>query len=325
MRRSASEKMEIIRIVQDSELGVKQTLEELGISRSTFYVWYKHYLENGFEGLKPKLPKRKSFWNKIPEKEKKKVVEIALEEEELSPRELACHITDKKGWFISESSVYRILKERGLITSPKWILMAAADEFRDKTSHIHQQWQTDFTYFKIIGWGWYYLATIMDDYSRYIIHWELCSNMESDDAMRVVEQALQITGLTEKNRPRLLTDNGSCYVSNAFKEFIQQQKMRHVQGAPYHPQTQGKIERYHRTMKNVVKLENYYYPDELRNRLEEFVIYYNNHRYHESLGNVTPADFYSGIQKAVINRRKELKIKTIKERRMQNNKTTQFV
>ena len=321
MRRSASEKMEIIRIVQDSELGVKQTLEELGISRSTFYVWYKHYLEDGFEGLKPKSPNRKSFWNKIPEKEKKKVIEIALEKEDLSPRELACHITDKKGWFISESSVYRILKERGLITSPKWILMAAADEFKDKTSYVHQQWQTDFTYFKIIGWGWYYLATIMDDYSRYIIHWELCSNMESDDAMRVVEQALQITGLTEKKRPRLLTDNGSCYVSNAFKEFIHGQKMGHVQGAPYHPQTQGKIERYHRTMKNVVKLENYYYPDELRNRLAEFVNFYNNHRYHESLGNVTPADVYFGRQKEILNRRKEIKMETIKERRKMNRQS----
>jgi len=321
MRRSASEKMEIIRIVQDSELGVKQTLEELGISRSTFYVWYKHYLEDGFEGLKPKSPNRKSFWNKIPEKEKKKVIEIALEKEDLSPRELACHITDKKGWFISESSVYRILKERGLITSPKWILMAASDEFKDKTSHIHQQWQTDFTYFKIIGWGWYYLATIMDDYSRYIIHWELCSNMESDDAMRVVEQALQVTRLTEKKRPRLLTDNGSCYVSNAFKEFIHGQKMGHVQGAPYHPQTQGKIERYHRTMKNVVKLENYYFPDELRNRLAEFVNFYNNHRYHESLGNVTPADVYFGRQKEVLNRRKEIKMETIKERRKMNQQS----
>jgi len=321
MRRSASEKMEIIRIVQDSELGVKQTLEELGISRSTFYVWYKHYLEDGFEGLKPKSPNRKSLWNKIPEKEKKKVRDIALEKEDLSPRELACHITDKKGWFISESSVYRILKEYNLITSPKWILMAAADEFKDKTSHVHQQWQTDFTYFKIIGWGWYYLATIMDDYSRYIIHWELCSNMESNDAMRVVGQAIQITGLTEINRPRLLTDNGSCYVSNAFKEFIHQQKMGHAQGAPYHPQTQGKIERYHRTMKNVVKLENYYYPDELRNRLAEFINFYNNQRYHESLGNVTPADVYFGRQKEVLNRRKEIKIETIKERRKWNKKT----
>jgi len=320
MRRSAGEKMEIIRIVQDSELGVKRTLQELGISRSTFYEWYKRYLEEGFEGLKPKESKRKTFWNKIPDQERQKVVETALDKTELSPRELAFHITDKQGWFISESSVYRILKERGLITSPAWILMAASGEFKDKTAYVHQQWQTDFTYFKIIGWGWYYLATVMDDYSRYIITWELCKNMESNDAKRVIGQALDKTGLQEDKRPRLLSDNGSCYVSNEFKKFIKNEKMGHVKGAPYHPQTQGKIERYHRTMKNIVKLENYYFPDDLRTRIQEFVDYYNNHRYHESLGNITPADVYFGRNKEILSRRSEIKNKTLKERRKFNEK-----
>lgn len=313
--------MEIIHIVQDSELGVKRTLEELGISRSTFYEWYKRYLEEGYEGLKPRESKRRSFWNKIPDQERKKVVETALEKEDLSPRELACHITDNQGWFISESSVYRILKERGLITSPAWILMAASNEFKDKTTYVHQQWQTDFTYFKIIGWGWYYLATVMDDYSRYIITWELCPNMESADAKRVVGHALQTTDLVQDNRPRLLTDNGSCYVSNAFREFIDQENMGHVRGAPYHPQTQGKIERYHRTMKNIVKLENYFFPGDLRASIEAFVDYYNNERYHESLENVTPADVYFGRQKQIIDRRKEIKLETIKERRKINQKS----
>ncbi len=310
--------MEIINIVEGSELGVKRTLEELGISRSTFYEWYKRYLENGFDGLKAKIPEQKSFWNKIPEKERCQVVETALEKTELSPRELAFHITDKQGWFISESSVYRILKERGLITSPAWIVMAAADEFKDKTVRVHQQWQTDFTYFKIIGWGWYYLATIMDDYSRYIISWELCKNMESVDAMRVVGQALDETRLQENNRPRLLTDNGSSYVSNEFTKFIQDQKMGHVRGAPYHPQTQGKIERYHRTIKNIVKLENYFFPEVLKESIESFVDYYNNERYHESLKNVTPADVYFDRAKELLSRRKDIKTKTIKERKKKN-------
>jgi len=320
MRRSAGEKMEIIRIVQDSELGVKRTLEELGISRSTFYDWYKRYLEEGYEGLKPRESKRRTFWNKIPDQERKMVIETALEHEDLSPRELAFHITDNQGWFISESSVYRILKEKGLITSPAWILMAASDEFKDKTTHVHQQWQTDFTYFKIIGWGWYYLATVMDDYSRYIIGWELCRNMESGDAKRAIRQALDKTGLQEDKRPRLLSDNGSCYVSNEFKKFIKDEKMGHVKGAPYHPQTQGKIERYHRTMKNIVKLENYYFPDDLRTRIEDFVDYYNNHRYHESLKNVTPADVYFGRSEQVLTRRTEIKNMTIRERRKENKK-----
>jgi transposase InsO family protein len=320
MRRSAGEKMEVIRIVQDSELGVKRTLEELGISRSTFYEWYKRYLEEGYEGLKPRESKRRTFWNKIPERERNKVIETALDKEDLSPRELAFHITDNQGWFISESSVYRILKEKGLITSPAWILMSASDEFKDKTTHVHQQWQTDFTYFKIIGWGWYYLATVMDDYSRYIIGWELCRNMESGDAKRVIGHALNKTGLQEDKRPRLLSDNGSCYVSNEFKKFIKDEKMGHVKGAPYHPQTQGKIERYHRTMKNVVKLENYYFPDDLKARIQEFVDYYNNHRYHESLKNVTPADVYFGRKNEVLSRRSDIKIKTIEERKRMNKK-----
>jgi len=213
MRRSASEKMEIIRIVEGSELGVRRTLEELGVVRSTFYEWYRRYLEEGFEGLKPRSAQRKSFWNKIPDKQRSEVIEIALDKTDLSPRELACYITDNHGWFISESNVYRILKERGLITSPAWILMEAANEYKDKTTNVHQQWQTDFTYFKIIGWGWYYLSTVLDDYSRYIITWDLCSNMESDDAKRSINTAIQETGVNREEMPRLLTDNGSSYIS----------------------------------------------------------------------------------------------------------------
>jgi transposase InsO family protein len=172
--------------------------------------------------------------------------------------------------------------------------MAAADEFRDKPRYVHQQWQTDFSYFKIIGWGWYYLATVMDDYSRYIVAWELCRNMETDDAKRVVTKAIQVSGVGQDQRPRLLIDNGSCYISQEFKKFIEQEDLGHVQGAPYHPQSQGKIERYHRSIKNVVKLDNYYYPDELSRAIKAFVNYYNHERYHESLGSLTPADVYYG-------------------------------
>jgi len=320
MRRSANEKLEIIRIVEGSELGVKRTLEELGINRSTFYEWYRNYLEGGFDGLKPKTPQRTSFWNKISDQQRKEVVEVALDQTALSPREIAHYITDNRGWFVSESSVYRILKKRGLITSPAWILMQAADEYKDKTSYVHQQWQTDFTYFKIIAWGWYFLSTVLDDYSRYIISWELCNTMETDDVKRSIDRSLEEAGLSEDEMPRLLTDNGPCYISKEFSNYLNEKNMGLVHGAPYHPQTQGKIERYHRTMKNVVKLENYYSPDELRARLAEFVDYYNNHRYHESLGNVTPADVYFGRAKQIQHQRREIKIKTLKERRETNRR-----
>jgi len=312
--------MEIIRIVEDSQLSVKRTLQELGISRSTFYEWYHRYSKNGYDGLKQRSKEQKVFWNKVPDKERQKVVETALDKEDLSPRELAYHITDNQGWFISESSVYRILKSRGLITSPAYIVMAAADEFKDKPERVHQQWQIDFTYFKIIGWGWYYLATVMDEYSRYIIHWELCKQMETTDAERVVRKAIEKTGLKKDERPRLLSDNGSCFISAEFQAFVNDELNSHVRGAPYHPQTQGKIERYHRTMKNVVKLENYYFPGDLRRQLHLFVEYYNNQRYHESLNNVTPSDVYFKRDKQILEQRKATKLKTLKQRRMKYRK-----
>lgn len=320
MRRSTGEKMEIIRIVEDSQLSVKRTLQELGISRSTFYEWYKRYREDGYDGLMQRSKEQIVFWNKIPGKERQKVVETALDREDLSPRELAYHITDNQGWFISESSVYRILKSRGLITSPAYIVMAAADEFKDKPERVHQQWQIDFTYFKIIGWGWYYLATVMDDYSRYIVHWELCRQMETTDAERVVRKAIEKTGLKKDERPRLLSDNGSCFISAEFQLFVNDELNSHVRGAPYHPQTQGKIERYHRTMKNVVKLENYYFPGDLRRQLHLFVEYYNNERYHESLNNVTPSDVHFKRDKQILEQRKATKLKTLKQRRMKYRK-----
>ena len=315
MRRSAGEKMEVIRIVEDSQLSVKRTLQELGINRSTFYEWYKRYLEQGYDGLMQQPRHQNRFWNKIPDNERQSVVETALEREDFSPRELAYHITDKQGWFISESSVYRILKSRGLITSPAYIVMSASDEFKDKPDKVHQQWQIDFTYFKIIGWGWYYLATVLDDYSRYIVHWELCKQMQSTDAERVVRAALLKTGLDKKSRPRLLSDNGSCFISEQFREFTESELSDHVRGAPYHPQTQGKIERYHRTMKNVVKLNNYYFPGDLEQQLEQFVDYYNNKRYHESLENVTPADVYYNRKSIILEQRAKTKHRTLTHRK----------
>ena len=314
MRFSQQEKYEIIRIVEESEIGVNRTLKELGISKSTFYNWYGRYLQKGFDGLASS--RRHSTWNKIPPEIQEMVVKQALELPELSPRELACHITDHMGYFISESSVYRILKVQGLITSPAYVVMSASNEFKDKTSRPNQMWQTDFTYLKVVGWGWYYLSTILDDYSRYIISWDLCKTMKAEDVQQSLDRALQKTGLLgSKNKPRLLSDNGSCYISGELADYMEDHGMDHVRGRPNHPQTQGKIERYHRSMKNVIKLENYYSTVELERRLSEFIAYYNHQRYHESLQNCTPADVYFGRDLDVLKKRNQVKQNTMNQRR----------
>jgi putative transposase len=324
MRYSPSEKLEIIRIVEESELSVRQTLKEIGIHRSTFYSWYRRYLEDGIEGLGPKQPKARTFWNKIPEEVKEQVVCEALEQTELSPRELACRITDINEYFISESSVYRILKSHDLITSPAYILMQAGNSFKNPTRRIHELWQTDFTYFRIIGWGWYYLSTVLDDFSRYIIAWKLTTSMTAMDVTDTLDEAVSKTGVDKikvKHKPRLLSDNGPCYLSGELKSYLQKKGMTHTRGAPYHPMTQGKIERYHRSMKNVVKLQNYYFPWELEQEISKFVEYYNHHRYHEALNNVTPADVYFGRHRELLTKRDLIKRKTLELRRKQNLKT----
>lgn len=321
MRYSQAEKMEIIRMVENSDMSVKKTLKELGVNRSSFYQWYRRYEEAGYGGLAAKKPQTRRFWNKIPKAEAEEVVTIALNRPADSPRQLAWHITDTRGYFISESSVYRILKEYDLVPSPAYIVMAASDSFKHPTHRVHELWQTDFTYFKIVGWGWYYLGSVLDDYSRYIITWKLFTTMAATDVKELLDVAVERTGVHQvavRHRPRLLSDNGPCYLSGELDEYLREQGMTHTRSAPYHPMTQGKIERYHRSMKNEVKLQHYYMPGELEQEIGRFVEYYNNERYHESLNNVTPADVYFGRNERIETKREQLKKRTLQLRRMQN-------
>jgi len=310
--------MEIVRLVEGAELPVRATLRQLGVAHSIFYGWYQRYLALGFDGLHDKSPAPRRRWNTILEAIQKQVLELALERTDLSPRELACHYTDEKRYFVSESSVYRILKAADLITSPAYILMSASDAFQHPTARVHEMWQTDFTYFRIVHWGWYYLSTVLDDFSRYIIAWKLGPTMGATDVTETLDQALAVTGVDQirvKHRPRLLSDNGPAYLSGELRGYLGERGMAHTRGAPYHPQTQGKIERYHRSMKNVVKLQHYYFPWELEAAIGDFVAYYNNERYHESLENVTPADVYFGRQHAVLTERSKIKRWTMERRK----------
>jgi transposase InsO family protein len=296
MRYRASEKRELIDLVERSSLPVRRTLGQLGIPKSTFYGWYERYREGGDEALADARPICGRVWNQLPEKIRESLLALALKRPELSARELAVRYTER-GYFVSESSVYRLLKAHDLITRPAFVLMKAADKFQQPTTAINQLWQTDFTYLKVIGWGWFYLSTVLDDYSRYILAWKLCDGMTARDVSDTLDLALAASGLetaTVKRRPRLLSDNGPSYVSAELKDWLDDHGMGHTRGRPYHPMTQGKIERWHRWMKNQVLLENYYLPGDLKARLGEFIGYYNTQRYHESLNNLTPEDVYTG-------------------------------
>ena len=319
MRYPASEKLEIIGLVERSSLPVRRTLEKLGIPHATFYRWYDSYRSAGPEALEDHRPRPDRVWNRIPEDVRDRIVKLALDEPTLSPRELAVRFTDMEKYFVSEASVYRLLKAHDLITSPAFIVMKAANEFKDKTTAPNQLWQTDFTYLKVIGWGWFYLSTILDDYSRYIIAWKLCVTMKAEDVTDTLALALAASGLDTArltHRPRLLSDNGSSYISADLAEWLDDRKMLHVRGAPYHPMTQGKIERWHQTLKNRILLENYYLPGDLEAQIGAFVAHYNHLRYHEAIANLTPADVYFGRGQTILLKRERIKRRTIQNRRL---------
>ena len=321
MRYPASEKLEIIHTVEASHLPTRQTLKMLGIPSSTYYDWYARWCDGGIDALADRSPRPASVWNRIPDEVCADVVDFALEHEDLTPRELAVKYTDEKRYFVSESSAYRILSAEDLITAPAHVVIRAADEFRDKTTRPNELWQTDFTYLKVIGWGWFYLSTILDDYSRYIIAWTLCTTMKAKDVTDTLELALEASGCDSAKviqKPRLLSDNGASYVAADLADYLEDKGMDHVRGAPHHPQTQGKIERWHQTMKNRVLLENYFLPGDLERQIGAFVDHYNNHRYHESLTNLTPADVYHGRGAVILKMREEIKKQTIRKRRLQH-------
>lgn len=251
------------------------------------------------------------------------IIELALNETELSPRELAVAFTDTKGYFVSEASVYRLLKTLDLINSPAFIVIKAADEFHDKTMAPNQLWQTGLTYLKVIGRGWFDLSTVLEDYSRYIITWKLCSTIKAEDVTDNLAPALQASGCDSVRivqRPRLLADNGPCSVAADLATSLSGRGMEHTRSVPCHPQTQGKIERWHQTLKNRILLENYFLPGDLERQIAAFVEHYNHRRYHESLGNFTPADVYFGRGQTIRLERERIKRETVRNRRLLHQK-----
>jgi putative transposase len=324
VRREVRVKAEVLQMVERSPLPINQTLKELQISPTTYYRWRGKYAQQGLAGLedRPSVPRK--VWNRLPQEEREYVVRYALEHQSLSSREIATRLVDVEGRFVSESTVYRLLKNAVLIRAPETKGFPAGKEYHTKTTGPNQLWQTDASYFFIVGWGYYYLISVLDDYSRMILGWKVQPSMSSPHIIEVVQRAVEFTGqptVPVEPGPSLLTDNGPGFLGKALDDFLELRAMKHIIASPYHPQTNGKLERYHRTAKAKVNLFVYYSLEELSEALAGFVDYYNYQRYHEALGNVTPADVYFGRREAILARREEVKQQTLIQRRLANLST----
>ena len=291
---NVEEKHRLLEAVKGSGVPIEDALRTLDLPRATYYRWKRKARQNGMLGLKdlPSIPRRP--WNRLLSQERDIVLNTALKKLELSSRELAYFITDTQGFSVSEKTVYRILKRQGLINSKTSKTFPAQHEYHTKTKRINEQWQTD--------------------------AWRLQRNMKAYDFSEVVELAYQKARIKKEDelKPRLVTDRGPALISDDFNDYLKEKGIHHILASPYHPQTNGKIERYHRSMKEKVLLNVYDIPEKLKAEIGKYISHHNKRRYHEALGNVSPDDVYYGRREQILLGRSKLKIETLARRKIKN-------
>jgi transposase InsO family protein len=314
-----ADRIDLVRKLDLLEGGRAQMLVDLGIPRSTFYHWRSEY-DQKKEAAFIKRPSQRRVWNKLESNETERVLDIALENPELSPRLLAVKITDEEIFSVSESTVYRILKQRGLIYSRPLPEMPAAKEWKKKTTRPDELWQCDGTNLFIVGWGYYKLIPVEDDYSRKILGFDLKpdeSGFSISDVMEIAIEEARKEGHVLDPMPTLYADNGPGFASDILTGYLAQHEIRHIFGTPYHPQGRGKIERFNRSIKEKLCLVVYTSPSELMQAIKESIRIYNQTP-HESLKNVCPNNVYAGRKEEVLQKRQEKKRLTLERRKSYN-------
>jgi len=296
-----------VRAIERSGLPVTRAARAAGISRTSYYRW-----RNG--GWR--RAERGSSWNALSEEERAHILEVCESHPEWSPRDIAWWITDSGHFSVSESTVYRVMKRAGKIPVRPEEPRRAGKEYGEKPESVYEQWQVDFTDFFLPSWGWYHDGGVLDDRSRFLLHHELRPQQRAADAVEVLSGAVDFAlGTHGYAARRLVSDNGKCFLARDTRTYLGMANIRPIHARAHHPQTLGKLERLHRTMKEVVNLDVYESPEDLSRAIDEFYRYYNHERVHEALGNLRPADVYYGRSEEVLARRRVIKARTMAERR----------
>jgi putative transposase len=308
----------LLRLVDTAPLSVRRCLKTLELPKSTYYRWlHRQTLQDH-----PSAPKR--VWNQLRDEKVAAILVYALEYEDLSPRELAFKITDEGSFSVSESTVYRILKKQGL-TRQYPTVIPAAKEFHRKTTRPNELWQTDLTELVLPDWGKHVLGGVLDDHSRFSIVFRRLRSAKGDAVQELIAEAVAATGMETVprcERVHLLSDNGACYIWKGLKVYLKSLGIKHIFSMRNHPQTNGKAERFNRTIKDHLTLTVHASPEAFDRALEEYRHWYNYEHYHEGIGNLHPADVYYGRADAILEQRKQLKEQTKKARKKANLQKT---
>jgi len=287
-----------------TEIAISTLIKFLDMARSKFYSWIERYgMENNHNGQMPR-----DFWL-LPE-EKKAIVEFYGQNPLNGYRRLSFMMIDRDIVCVSPKTVYRVLKAEGVLNSQNTKTSSKGGGFNQPTA-AHKHWHVDISYINICG-TFYYMCSILDGYSRYIVNWDIRESMKEEEIELIIQKALE---LYPDESPRVISDNGPQFVSRDFKAFIKLAGMDHVRTSPYYPQSNGKIERYHREIKqDCIRAKVISSLEQAKKEVTDFVDHYNNHRLHSAIDYITPADKLEGNEDRIFKLRDQ-RLETARLRR----------
>lgn len=291
------------------------------LNPNRYYRWRKRYVEDGLNGLQDRISAPRVVAHKLLPEEREAILQAARSREyiDLRHRKLAYQLQDDGVAFVSPSTVYRVLKAEGLVH--EWTLPRADTcDGEIEVTRPNQMWHTDITYIPIAGTR-AYLFIVLDGYSRYIVHHELCLSMTARDMERVMAQALENAGISASDKmPALVSDNGVQLTAKSFQGLLRRFGIDHRRTAVGHPESNGKIEVFHKTL----KYERIYVQDrytgffEAQRDIEQFVRHYNTKRLHQGIDFVTPEQRYTGKDVVILEQRKRKHAEAMAYRKQRN-------
>ena len=285
-------------------IGAGRFIAWLSLRASKFYDWRERYGQtNEHNGWVPR-----DFW--LEQWEKQAILDFHLKNPLEGYRRLTFMMLDQDVVAVSPSSVWRVLGQAGLLSKWKGKPSKKGTGF-EQPLQAHGHWHIDISYINISG-TFYYLCSVLDGYSRFLVHWDLRESMRETDIEIILERAKE---RYPEARPRIISDNGPQFLAKDFKEFIRISGMTHVRTSPYYPQSNGKLERWHKSLKSeCIRPGTPLSPEDARRLIQHYVDHYNQVRLHSAIGFVTPADMLAGRQ-AEIHAARDRKLETARAQR----------